>query len=131
ETENILTVTFDLDGGQWELGNVQSVNYNDLITSFIPTKSGFEFDGWVEKGIWSDTKFDSTTNITKDYNLTATWIPFQYKVSYDLNGGSWSKDNVQTLTAGEKISTTYPTKAGHSFMGWFIDGVKFDINTPI
>lgn len=131
EVENKLTVTFNLDGGQWELENSQNVIYNGLITNVIPTKSGFEFGGWVERGFWSDTKFSSTTNVTKDYNLTATWTTIKYSVTYDLDGGTWSRSNEESLSSNEKITTTNPTKAGYSFMGWFIDDVKFDVNTPI
>ena len=131
EVENLFTITFNLDGGQWGLENTQSVIYNDKITSVVPIKEGFVFNGWVIKGFWSDTKFDTETSIKENYTLTATWTTIKYIVKYDLDGGTWSRSNEESLSSNEKITTTNPTKAGHSFMGWFIDGVKFDVNTPI
>lgn len=131
ETANIFTITFDLDGGQWDLANNQSVIYNGVITASTPTKAGFNFNGWVIKGIFSNTPFDPTTKITQDYKLTATWNEIKHTVTFDLDGGSWSLANEQNVSDKGVITTTKPTKEGHEFAGWLLDGVAFDVATQI
>jgi len=131
EVENRFTVSYNLEGGQWDLDNTQSIIYNGLITASIPSKEGYDFAGWVIKGFWSDTKFDSSTNIKQDYNLSASWTASKFTVSYDLDGGVWSRSNDQSLNYNDKITTTKPTKDGHNFMGWLFDGALFDVNTPV
>lgn len=131
EVENLFTITFNLDGGQWELENTQSVIYNGKITSETPIKEGFKFNGWVIKGFWSDTKFDIDTNIKSDYTLTATWAVAKYTVKFDLDGGTWSRSDEQSINYNEKITTTKPIKDGHEFMGWLLNDILFDVSTPI
>lgn len=131
EVENRFTVSYNLEGGQWDLDNTQSIIYNGLITTTIPSKEGYDFAGWVIKGFWSDTKFDPSTNIKQDYNLSATWTVSEFTVSYDLDGGLWSRSNEQSLNYNDKITTIKPTKDGHNFMGWLFDGALFDVNTPV
>lgn len=131
EVENRFTVNYNLEGGEWELDNTQSIIYNGLITTTIPSKEGYDFAGWVIKGFWSDTKFDSTTNIKQDYNLSATWTASKYTVSYDLDGGVWSRSNEQSLNFNDKITTTKPNKDGHIFIGWLLDDVLFDVTTSV
>ncbi len=131
EVENSFIVNYDLDGGQWELENTQSILYNGLITSTIPSKNGYDFAGWVIKGFWSDTQFDSTTNVKQDYTLTANWTAVKYTVSFDLDGGVWSRSDEQSLDYNDKITTIIPTKDGHNFVGWLFNDVEFDINTQV
>jgi len=131
EVENRFIVNYDLNGGQWEIDNSQSIIYNGLITSTIPFRDGYDFVGWVVKGFWSDTDFDSATNIKQDYNLTATWTLAKHTVSFDLDGGVWARIDEQSLNHNEKITTAKPTKDGHLFLGWFLNDIEYDVNTPV
>lgn len=131
EAENLFTITFNLDGGQWDLENTQSVIYNGKITNIKPIKEGYDFNGWVIKGYFSDTKFDTETSIKEEYTLTATWTVAKYTVSFDLDGGTWSRSNEQSLNYNGKITTTKPTKDGHEFVAWLLDDKAFDVSTPI
>ncbi len=131
EVENILTITFNLDGGNWDLENSQSVAYNGKITNVTPIKEGFDFNGWVIKGFWSDTKFDSSTAIQTDYTLTAAWTTKKYTVVFDLDGGAWSRENEQIVEHNKTITTSKPTKTGHEFIGWLLDGEDFNSSDPV
>lgn len=131
EEDLTFTVTFILDGGEWSLNNTQTIAWNDLITSEIPTKEGSIFDGWVIKGFFSDTKFDSSTTIQKDYTLTAIWTNKKYTVVFDLDGGSWSRENEQIVEYNKTITTSKPTKSGYDFLGWLLDDEDFEVSTPI
>jgi uncharacterized repeat protein (TIGR02543 family) len=131
EVDNSFTILFDLDGGYWNLENEQTVIYNGLITSTIPTKDGYDFDGWVIKGFWSDTTFESSTNVQQDYSLTATWVIATHTISFDLDGGTWSRSDDQTVNNNGVITSTEPTKDGYVFLGWLLNDEIFDSSTPI
>lgn len=131
EEELNFTITFNLDGGEWSLNNTQTIAWNDLITSEIPTKTGFIFDGWVIRGFFTDTKFDSLTTVQKDYTLTATWTTKKYTVVFDLDGGTWSRENEQLVDYNKTITTSKPTKSGYEFVGWMLDGEEFDSSTQV
>ena len=54
--------------------------------------------------------------------LTAQWTANQYSVAFNANGGSGGQSSSVTATYGSAmpaISTTAPTKAGHTFLGWY------------
>lgn len=47
--------------------------------------------------------------------------PTEYKITYSLNGGSFSKKVAQTYTAGTIVKFATPTRYGYTFMGWYTD----------
>lgn len=131
EAANLFKITFNLNGGNWSLNNVQEVLYNGVITTTIPTRNGYEFSGWVIKGTFSDTPFNPATQIKQDYTLTATWTEIKHTVTFDLDGGTWSRSNEQQVSDNGLITTTKPTKAGYDFDGWLLGDSLFDITTPV
>lgn len=126
EVDNLFTITYDLDGGMWDLGSSESIMYHGLITTTIPEREGYEFAGWVIKGFLFDTDFDITTRIEEDYTLTATWDIAEYVVVYNLDGGTWSRSTEQTISHNSLITSTTPTKDGHEFVGWLLNDELFD-----
>ena len=53
-----------------------------------------------------------------------------YTVTFDTNGGS--KVNSQTVPYGETAKTpAIPAKTGYTFAGWYLEGEKFNFNTPV
>ena len=53
-----------------------------------------------------------------------------YAVTFDTNGGS--KVNSQTVPYGETAKTpAIPAKTGYTFAGWYLEGEKFNFNTPV
>ncbi len=54
-----------------------------------------------------------------------------YTVSFDANGGRTSYRS-QTIKANDVA--TYPgsnSKSGYEFLGWYLNGVKYDFDTPV
>lgn len=131
EVDNAFNVSFALKGGHWDLENTQTVLFNDLITKEIPIKDGYTFTGWETEGIIFTSKFDSNTPIQKDYALVATWVDFKHTVTFDLDGGKWSMDNIHYVTPGEPITTNKPTKEHYVFIAWLYNNQPFDSTTPI
>lgn len=126
EKEIIYKVTFDNDG----VTEVIDVKENQLVTQPVtPTKEGYTFDGWYYNG----TKFDFTTEITKNITLEARWLETsakKWKVTFDVVGGQQIEPlNVVDGKKIDKIPT--PTKDGYKFVGWYHNNNKFDSTQKI
>lgn len=119
------TVTFDGDNGTEVVE--KTVEENKTVTEpDDPQKAGYTFDGWYDKE--TDQKFDFDTQINKDYNLIAKWIPIQYTITYVLDGGTNSSDNPSKYSTGEVVTFKNPTKNNYEFLGWYEDE---EFKTPI
>ena len=53
-----------------------------------------------------------------------------YTVTFDSNGGNVVP--AQPVKKGAKaVKPTDPTRSGYTFNGWYLNGVKYDFNTPV
>lgn len=128
-----VTITFNSVGGStFEATKISKGGTLDL-SKYVPTKEGYEFQGW-KKGtnlVKENTTFEENTT------LTAAWKEVTYTVKYDLDGGIVAAGSVlevtvkagTPLTADQKLAD--PTKEGNKFMGWMLDDVEFDFNSNI
>lgn len=153
EVKDSYTVEFDSDGGS----SVKSLTIKagqKALEPTIPTKSGYTFSYWK----YNNTKFDFSSNVTKDMKLVAVWTkdsattpdkpnkpekpekpetpdvpsvkPVTYKVTFDSNGGS----NVasKTVDKGSSVaSPSAPTKAGFNFIGWTLNGNAYNFSSGV
>ena len=95
-----------------------------------PTKEGYEFLGWYNKGVL----FNFNTKITEDIVLEAKWqesnLQDTYTVTFDTDGGS-SIDPVM-VAKGELLQKPVdPTKEGYIFDKWYVDNVEYDFNKEV
>ncbi|MBM6383535.1 MAG: InlB B-repeat-containing protein [Paenibacillus sp.] len=127
------TIHFDSNGGS-EVPE-QNVNYGDKTNEPAdPTKAGHTFAGWfADSGLNQAFDFDNTP-VTTDLTLYAKWKINSYTVNFESNGGTAVDD--QSVPYSELATApTDPTKAGHTFAGWFTDSglsQAFDFdNTPV
>jgi uncharacterized repeat protein (TIGR02543 family) len=114
------TVTFDSAGGS--LVGDQTVPFGDFASEPAdPTLGGFAFNGWYTAAS-GGTLFDfATMAIEADTTLYAQWAPIDYTVTFDSQGGTAVAD--ATVANGEYVpAPTAPTRAGHTFDGWFTEG---------
>ncbi len=113
------TVTFDGNGGtSSSLTIAYGSTYGTLPTS---TRDGYTFVGWytsVSGGakVLSTTVMDNASNHT----LYARWSNDAYTVTLDSNGGDTSYEVVVSYGSAYGTLPT-PTKAGHTFVGWYTD----------
>ena len=105
-------ITYILGGGVNAPENSGTYTVEDVITLVPPTKAGYRFDGWsngglIEKGSTGDKEF------------TATWSIIDYKISYELNGGTNHAKNPESYTVNSAdITLNEPTRPGYRFVGW-------------
>lgn len=116
---NQYMVSFNEDGGS--LVTDQTISYLQKATKPAdPTKTGYTFGGWYTDSALNTT-FDFTTAIiTHNTMIYAKWIPNDYTVSFDSNGGSFVS-NVTTKYNTTITAPTTPTKVGYTFSEWYKD----------
>ena len=104
-TINNYTITYDLDGGDFEDDNPESYNVNDEFTISNPVKEGYTFIGWIgtdligetlnlkiEKGSIGDREYTACFEINRS-TLTinpngGTYLDSPSSVSYTENYGT-------------------------------------------
>jgi uncharacterized repeat protein (TIGR02543 family) len=118
-SKKTFTVTFEANGGSSV--DRQTVVEGDTVKKpTTPTKAGHSFGGWCSD-IACTTPWDFTSGkVAGNMTLYAKWTAILYTVTFDANGG----DNVspQTIAYGSTVRQPVPpTKAGHTFIGWYAD----------
>ena len=136
EKEEVIkyTVTFDSNGGSKV--SKQTVEAGEKAKQpKAPTRSGYTFQGWY----LGSTKYNFSNKVTKNITLTAKWkkneetvtpTVKEYTVTFNTDGGSSVK--AQTVKENETASKpSNPTKDGYTFVGWLLNGSRFDFSTKI
>ncbi|WP_319507750.1 InlB B-repeat-containing protein [uncultured Methanolobus sp.] len=118
------TVTFNKNGGDVDASPTSdTADYGTSLASLptAPTKTGHTFEGWNTESDGSGTSFTTSTVVTEDITVYATWQLAIYTVTFDKNSGdidaSPSSDTADYGTTLASLPTA-PTKTGHSFEGW-------------
>lgn len=89
-----------------------------------PTRSGYDFLGWVTASGGS-TPFDFTAVPTTGVTAYAQWSARSYAVDFDSDGGD-AVVSQSVLTGGTVTEPAVPTRAGWTFGGWFQGAHRWD-----
>lgn len=93
------------------------------------TRKGYTFSGWNTKSDGTGTAYANNVDGSKlskkngsSVTLYAQWKKKNYTITYNLNGGTNSKQNpskynIKTAT----ITLKNPTRKGYTFKGWYMD----------
>ena len=118
-TANAYTITYNANGGTLD-DNTQSVVYDSEVTLKTPSRDAYTFAGWyngdvlVSSGVWT---------IADNVTLVARWTKNNFKIAYNLNGGTNDGDNPLSYVISEKdIAIKAPVKNGYTFLGWSVSG---------
>ena len=132
---NAYTVTLNANGGTINSGNVTSYTYGvdtTLPTANDMTYTGHTFKGWYDnEGLTGDPvmAIGGTEMGNKEY--WAKWEINQYKITYDLAGGT-AEGNLDTYTVETGAFTLKnPTKSGYTFTGWSGTGLDGENNMTV
>lgn len=127
---NLYTVTFETNGGT--LIDSQVVSHGEIAEQpDDPERTGHIFKGWYTDNTYS-TEYDFDNAVVSNLRIYAKWQAETYTVTL-MDGDSKIEDKIVdygTLVA----SFDEPTKTGHNFIGWYLDGAyetAFNIETPI
>ena len=75
-----------------------------------------EYPDWTEKN-WNLTTTDGAT-----VDLYARWQANNYKIAYNLNGGTYGTSHPTSADYDTMVTIDNPSKAGYTFIGWTITG---------
>ena len=116
------TINYNANGGIGApASQTKEYGKNITLSSTKPTKAGYMFLGWAESSSATSATYQPSASFSKDGDTTlyAVWKIQTYTIKYDVNGGTGAPAS-QTKEHGKEItlSTTVPTKAGYTFLGW-------------
>ena len=127
---NTGTASFTPSGGS---GSLAIYGQDYTITTASPSRAGYTFAGWYLDVDPTQTVYSSGETIHWDYmeagQFNANWVPLEYTVSFDLNGGVWQEgdeptDDEKDVTFDEvyQLPLGVPVRTGYNFLGWQING---------
>ena len=126
---NAYQLVFDPNGGTGELpgsGSLYTCGVTYRIPDSQPVRTGYRFLGWSTKAK-GDVMYESGDRIRdlatvngKTVTLYAIWMPTQYNLNFDGNGGNVTLSSMTGLACGKAV--TLPsgsfTRPGYVFTGW-------------
>lgn len=131
--ETLYEIEYITNGG--ESLAVDQYNIDKPVTLKIPTRVGYQFEGW-----YTDSGFEESTKVTyfpwtrtpgktiSDVAVYAKWKPIVYPVLYQTGGGTNHPDNKDSYTVENEITFGDPTKSlqidgaeAQSFTAWYTD----------
>lgn len=116
-----VTVTLKLDEEVYETVR----KGNKIEEPKDPEKEGYTFVGWYV----NDEKFDFDKPVKEDIELTPKWKINKYTITISVDKNtSITKKIKYGNTLDEPVA---PTKKGYTFLGWYVDGKKYDFNTKV
>ncbi len=85
------------------------------------TRAGYNVEWYADPNFSNSMKVTATTNVSidADHTLFAKWIPINYTITYNLDGGSVGGNNPATYNVESgTITLINPVKTGYEFAGW-------------
>ena len=120
------TVTLDPQEGTGGTASVSAKLNTPMPKIELPTREAYDFGGYYDAEGGQGTQYykpDGTSakdwDKTTDATLYAHWIPTEYNITYELNGGTNHASNPKTYNITQEITLQDPTYTGHIFKGWF------------
>lgn len=118
---NIVTLTFNANGGAVAKTSKQVQFGEPCGTLPIPKRSGWAFQGWFTR-TKGGTQYTSDTVIDMDCDilLFARWEPQKYTVTFNANGGKLEGMSTMEAAAGKPLGQ-FPavTRKGYELEGWY------------
>lgn len=122
DSDQVLTVTFNANGGELSGDKTQKVVYNNAIVKpSDPTRTGYTFRGWYVAGEGDAmTEWHFETAIKENTTLVAQWEINVYTITWVVDGQTWD-----TTKCEYNVVPTHadPTKAAegstvYTFVEW-------------
>lgn len=119
----IKAVSYDVE---INLGNGSSIIYNTLAKGAklerpeTPQKRGYTFDNWYS----NNEVYNFDNPVSGNVSLEARYTLDTYNITYDLAGGTLAdgEENPTQYNVNSVITLYNPTKVGHVFNGWRLNG---------
>ena len=126
-TANTYTISYDLNGGDTNVEQTQTVQFDTDVTLMTPTRDGYRFMGWYdeEDTLISNGKWQIASNV----NVTAKWER-TYTITFAMNGGT----PIESAEYIRNELTSAPSNPKHfamAFDGWTYSVKGFSLGDPM
>ena len=115
-------INYVLDGGT----NSEN-NPNEYVPEKLPlllenpTKSGYKFVGWYDnENFTGEAITEISAGTMGDVTLYAKWNALDYRISYELNGGTNAENPDGYDVSDLPVSLHAPSITGYIFKGWYM-----------
>ena len=115
-------INYVLDGGT----NSEN-NPNEYVPEKLPlllenpTKSGYKFVGWYDnENFIGESITEISAGTMGDVTLYAKWNALDYRISYELNGGTNAENPDGYDVSDLPVSLHAPSRTGYIFKGWYM-----------
>lgn len=120
------TINLDPQEGSGGTSSVSVTSGGPLSTIDVPSREAYNFGGYYDQEGGQGTQYyqpdgTSAKNWDKgtDATLYAHWIPTEYDITYELNGGTNHASNPATYNITDEVILQTPTYKGYTFLGWY------------
>ena len=115
-------INYVLDGGT----NSEN-NPNEYVPEKLPSllenpnKSGYKFVGWYDnENFTGESITEISAGTMGDVTLYAKWNALDYRISYELNGGTNAENPDGYDVSDLPVSLHAPSRTGYIFKGWYM-----------
>lgn len=121
--KSTITLSYDANGGSGAPASHSGAVGEIRISTVVPTRSGYSFDGWsVDPDESVSYRPGDLYRGTVSRKLYAVWSEQTVKIHYKLRGGT-SAPTEQAVATRRRVTlpTSRPTRKAHYFRGWSLD----------
>ena len=93
----------------------------DSIALTIPELSGKTVSGWIDTTNGNNIITTIPKGTTGDKILKLSWEYITYNITYVINGGTFSVQEITTFNVDDSIELSIPEKTHYNFDGWFAE----------
>lgn len=118
QEEPTFTITFNTNGGE-TVGPVVDIKGTVVnLSSFIPVRNGYVFEGWYKEAALKN----QVTSITlaEDVTVYAKWTQL-FTLTFDTKKGSTIEKITEKAGTVVELSEYVPSRTGYKFAGWYAD----------
>lgn len=140
EFDNMLSackVMFDANGGTVEEESIDVI-YGQMYGKLpVPVRAGYEFAGWyTERDGGNLIKEDSVVTAFSEQILYARWMPVEYTLFFEANGGMVSVTEKKITVEDEFGELPIPEREYYDFKGWYTtaegeNGIRINESTKL
>ena len=129
-------VTFNTNGGDTANTQIYALKGQMVSEAIPPEKKDCEFVGWYDNKACTGEPWDFTTDrVSSDMTLYAKFIPAQYTITFDPQGGTCDTKSGEYSFGQGVGNLPTPTKTNYTFLGWYsrpeCGGTKYTATTPM
>lgn len=119
-TVNNYTLTFNANGGSVSESS-RSLAYGTAYGTLpTPSRTGYTFKGWFTASSGGTQVTTTTTMGASNTTVYAQWTVINYKIAYNLNGGTNASGAATSFNiTSSTITLPTPTRTGYTFGGWY------------